>query len=146
MVAALGDLTSGPVRPRLRDRMLESPEGRQILKERPRINSHTVDMNKLALLPAGTFGHAYVTWLERCGVTPDTREPVCFPSLNYGFNRPCAATHATAELAPSPPTCLLSTQHDEGYLRLPLCISHRVPYMIGLSAWILHGLLLRAQL
>ena len=76
MVAALGDLTSGPVLPRLRDRMLESPEGREILKERPRINSETVDMNKLALLPEGTFGNAYITWLERCGVTPDTREPV----------------------------------------------------------------------
>ena len=50
--------------------------GRQILKDRPRINSDTVDMNKLALLPEGTFGNAYVTWLERCGVTPDTREPV----------------------------------------------------------------------
>lgn len=76
MVAALGDLTSGPVLPRLRDRMLASVEGRRILKERPRVNSETVDMNTLALLPEGTFGNAYVTWLERCGVTPDTREPV----------------------------------------------------------------------
>ncbi|TFK92696.1 ubiquinone biosynthesis protein COQ4 mitochondrial [Polyporus arcularius HHB13444] len=90
MVAALGDLTSGPVLPRLRDTMLESPEGRQILKERPRINTHTVDMNKLALLPEGTFGHAYVTWLERCGVTPDTREPVHYvddPELAYVMQR-----------------------------------------------------------
>lgn len=79
MVAALGDLTSGPVLPRLRDAMLESAEGRQILKERPRVNSETVDMNKLAMLPEGTFGNAYVTWLERCGVTPDTREPVSTP-------------------------------------------------------------------
>ncbi|KAI0787599.1 coenzyme Q biosynthesis protein Coq4-domain-containing protein [Fomes fomentarius] len=90
MVAALGDLTSGPVLPRLRDRMLESPEGRQILKERPRINSETLDMNKLALLPEGTFGNAYVTWLERCGVTPDTREPVHYvddPELAYVMQR-----------------------------------------------------------
>ena len=68
MVAALGDLTSCPVVPRLRDAMLDSAEGRQILKDRPRINSDTVDMNKLALLPEGTFGNAYVTWLERCNV------------------------------------------------------------------------------
>lgn len=80
MVAALGDVTSGPVLPRLRDAMLESAEGRRILKDRPRVNSKTVDMNKLALLPEGTFGHAYITWLERCGVTPDTREPVRLPS------------------------------------------------------------------
>lgn len=57
--------------------MLEDPEGRQILKDRPRVNSQTVDMDKLAQHPEGTFGRAYVTWLERCGVTPDTREPVC---------------------------------------------------------------------
>lgn len=76
MVAAVGDLSAGPVLPRLRDRMLASPEGRKILMERPRINTTTVDMDKLALLPEGTFGNAYVTWLERCGVTPDTREPV----------------------------------------------------------------------
>ena len=40
------------------------------------MNSKTVDMDKLSLLPEGSFGKAYVTWLERCGVTPDTREPV----------------------------------------------------------------------
>lgn len=77
MVATLGETTAGPALPRLRDIMLESPEGRRILKERPRVTSTTVDMNALAKLPEGTFGHTYVTWLERCGVTPDTRAPVC---------------------------------------------------------------------
>lgn len=76
MVAALGETTAGPALPRLRDTMLSSPEGRRILKERPRVNSSTIDMNQLALYPEGTFGRAYITWLERCGVTPDTREPV----------------------------------------------------------------------
>ena len=76
MVAALGETTAGPALPRLRDAMLSSPEGRRILKERPRINSNTIDMNRLARYPEGTFGRAYITWLERCGVTPDTREPV----------------------------------------------------------------------
>lgn len=59
--------------------MLASPEGRRILKDRPRVNSTTVDMDKLAQLRDGTLGKAYVTWLERCGVTPDTREPVSLP-------------------------------------------------------------------
>lgn len=81
MIAALGDLTSGPVLPRLRDRMLETPEGRQILRDRPKVNSQTVDMDKLSLLPENSFGRAYVTWLERCGVTPDTREPVRIYSI-----------------------------------------------------------------
>ncbi len=76
MVAALGETTAGPALPRLRDRMLETAEGRQILRERPRVNSSTVDMQALSALPEGTFGRSYITWLDRCGVTPDTREPV----------------------------------------------------------------------
>jgi ubiquinone biosynthesis protein COQ4 len=76
MVAALGETTAGCSLPRLRDIMLESAEGRKILKKRPRVNSSTIDMSELARHPEGTFGRAYVTWLDRCGVTPDTREPV----------------------------------------------------------------------
>ncbi|TFK27457.1 ubiquinone biosynthesis protein COQ4, mitochondrial [Coprinopsis marcescibilis] len=90
MVAALGETTAGPTVSWLRDHMLASTEGRQILKERPRINTSTVDMDKLAQLPDGTFGKAYITWLERCGVTPDTREPVHYiddPELAYVMQR-----------------------------------------------------------
>ncbi|KAF8176133.1 ubiquinone biosynthesis protein COQ4, mitochondrial [Mycena galopus ATCC 62051] len=90
MVAALGETTAGPSLPRLRDIMLASEEGRQILKDRPRINSRTVDLAKLAQLPEGTLGRAYITWLERCGVTPDTREPVHYiddPELAYVMQR-----------------------------------------------------------
>ena len=76
MIAALGETTAGSSLPRLRDLMLESAEGRRILKERPRVNSNTINMDRLAQYSEGTFGRAYVTWLERCGVTPDTREPV----------------------------------------------------------------------
>ncbi|KAH9990444.1 ubiquinone biosynthesis protein Coq4 [Russula vinacea] len=90
MVAALGETTAGPVLPRLLDRMLESAEGRRILRERPRINTSTIDMTALARLPENTFGHTYVTWLERCGVTPDTRDPVQYiddPELAYVMQR-----------------------------------------------------------
>ena len=76
LVAALGETTAiGPVLPKLRDRMLDSAEGRRVLKTRPRINTRSVDMQKLALLPENTLGHTYVKWLERCEVTPDSREP-----------------------------------------------------------------------
>lgn len=92
MVAAVGDLSAGPVLPRLRDAMLASKEGRSILKERPRISTKTVDLNRLAALPEGTIGRAYVSWLERCGVTPDTREPVrlvfCYFVLSYTCSCP----------------------------------------------------------
>jgi len=90
MVAALGETTAGPSLSYMRDAMLESAEGRRVLKERPRVNSKTIDMDKLAQYPEGTFGRAYVTWLERCGVTPDTREPVHYiadPELAYVMQR-----------------------------------------------------------
>ncbi|KAL1753515.1 coenzyme Q biosynthesis protein Coq4-domain-containing protein [Schizophyllum commune] len=90
MVATLAETTAGPSLPRLRDIMLKSEEGRQILKERPRINTHTVDMEALDKMPEGSFGKSYVTWLHRCGVTPDTRAPVQYiedPELAYVMQR-----------------------------------------------------------
>jgi len=90
MVAAVGETTAGPALPRLRDRMLVSEEGRRILKDRPRINSSSIDMSALSRLPEGTFGRAYINWLERCGVTPDTRTPVRYiddPELAYVMQR-----------------------------------------------------------
>ncbi|KAF5313807.1 hypothetical protein D9758_017920 [Tetrapyrgos nigripes] len=90
MVAALGETTAGPALPRLRDIMLQSPEGTRILRERPRINTSTVDMQALARLPEGTFGRMYITWLERTGVTPDSRDPVHYiddPELTYVMQR-----------------------------------------------------------
>lgn len=77
MIAVLGETTAGPFLPRLRNQMLASPSGRDILRERPRITSTTVDMAALRKLPDGSFGRAYADWLEWCKVTPDTRDPVC---------------------------------------------------------------------
>lgn len=76
MVAALGETTAGSSLTRLRDMMLDSPEGRRILKDRPRISSKTLDLERLQTLPDGTFGREYTRWLEVCNVTPDSREPV----------------------------------------------------------------------
>lgn len=90
MVAACGETTAGPTLVKLRDTMLESPEGRRILKEMPRINSQTLDWEKLRSLPENTFGRAYVRWLDACKVTPDSREPVgsfystlCIPDAHH---------------------------------------------------------------
>ena len=92
MVAALGETTAGPSLSHLRDIMLDSAEGRQILKERPRVNSETVDMDRLARFPQGSFGLAYHTWLQRCGVTPDTREPVRIPLPPRRIDNPSCFT------------------------------------------------------
>lgn len=90
MIATLGETTAGPALPRMREHMLSSAEGRRVLRARPRVTSDTVDMAALAQLPEGTFGRAYVRWLERCGVTPDTRDPVRYiadPELAYVMQR-----------------------------------------------------------
>ncbi|KAF8754373.1 Ubiquinone biosynthesis protein COQ4 -like protein, mitochondrial [Rhizoctonia solani] len=75
MVAALGETTAGSALPDF---------------DRPRVNTNTVDMVTLAKMPIGSWGHTYVTWLDRCGVTPDTREPVHYiddPELAYVMTR-----------------------------------------------------------
>ncbi|KAF9194737.1 Ubiquinone biosynthesis protein [Haplosporangium sp. Z 767] len=78
MVAALGETTGGIFLERIRDQMLQDPEGRRILRERPTITSESMQLNKLRELPDGTFGREYVRFLDDQQVTPDTREPVHF--------------------------------------------------------------------
>lgn len=77
MVAACGEATAQPffIR-RLRDRMLTSPDGRRILRDRPRITSKTMSLEKLRQLPENSVGRTYAMWLDREGVTPDTRDAV----------------------------------------------------------------------
>lgn len=45
--------------------MESSPEGLEILKQRPRINSRTVDLERLKTLPEGTLGKIYSNFLEK---------------------------------------------------------------------------------
>lgn len=56
--------------------MLSSPTGRRILRDRPRITSRTMSVIKLRSLAENTVGRAYVDWLDREGVSPDTRDGV----------------------------------------------------------------------
>ncbi|EJU04852.1 ubiquinone biosynthesis protein COQ4 mitochondrial [Dacryopinax primogenitus] len=90
MVAALGETTGQCALPGLLDKMLSSPEGRRVLKARPRVNTDTVSLPSLRALPANTFGNTYVSWLDRTGVTPDTRSQVHYindPELAYVMQR-----------------------------------------------------------
>ncbi|KAG1179029.1 hypothetical protein G6F70_004393 [Rhizopus microsporus] len=91
MVATLGETTGHLFLTRIRDQMLQSDEGRRILRERPVINTKTINFDKLKEECApGTFGHAYVSWLKGEGVTPDTRCEVQFvddEELAYVMNR-----------------------------------------------------------
>jgi ubiquinone biosynthesis protein COQ4 len=76
MIATLSETTAGPFLVKLRDEMLKTESGRLLLKERPRITTKTIDMAALRAMPDGSFGRAYVDWLDWCKVTPDTRDPV----------------------------------------------------------------------
>ncbi|CEJ56921.1 Putative Ubiquinone biosynthesis protein coq4, mitochondrial [Penicillium brasilianum] len=77
LIAALGEATATPYFIyRLRDAMLSDPTGRRILRDRPRITSETLQMSYLRTLPENSVGRTYATWLDREGVSPDTRDNV----------------------------------------------------------------------
>lgn len=77
LIAALGETTATPFFIyRLRDVMLASSTGRRILRDRPRITSQTLPLERLRGLPKNTLGYVYVSWLDREGVSPDTRDRV----------------------------------------------------------------------
>ncbi|KAA6408316.1 MAG: ubiquinone biosynthesis mitochondrial [Lasallia pustulata] len=86
LIAALGESTATPYFIyRLRDAMLSSPTGRRILRDRPRITSQTMSMPHLRTLPSNCVGRAYASWLDREGVSPDTRD-----SVKYIDDEECA--------------------------------------------------------
>jgi ubiquinone biosynthesis protein COQ4 len=91
LIAALGEATAQPYFIyRLRDAMLSSSTGRRILRDRPRITSQTLNLEYLRSLPENTVGRAYVTWLDREGVSPDTRDTVRYiddPECAYVMQR-----------------------------------------------------------
>jgi ubiquinone biosynthesis protein COQ4 len=79
LIAALGEATATPYFIyRLRDAMLSNPTGRRILRDRPRITSQTMSLTYLRTLPDNSVGRTYAAWLEREGVSPDTRDSVKF--------------------------------------------------------------------
>ncbi|KAJ5510768.1 Coenzyme Q biosynthesis Coq4 [Penicillium expansum] len=86
LIAALGEATATPFFIyRLRDAMLSDPTGRRILRDRPRITSQTLKMTHLRTLPENSVGRTYAKWLDREGVSPDTRD-----NVKYIDNEECA--------------------------------------------------------
>lgn len=78
MIACLGETTGEPAARYILNKMQSSTEGSQILKEQPRINTRTVNIEELGKLPKETLGRAYSDFLVRNNVTPDSRLPVQF--------------------------------------------------------------------
>ncbi|KAK4192595.1 putative ubiquinone biosynthesis protein coq-4 [Podospora australis] len=86
LIAAFAEATATPYFIyRLRDAMLSSPTGRRILRDRPRITSTSLNLPYLRSLPENTVGRTYITWLDREGVSPDTRS-----SVRYIDDEECA--------------------------------------------------------
>lgn len=56
--------------------MLADPTGRRILRDRPRITSQSLNMDRLRSMPDNTVGREYAAWLDKEGVSPDTRAQV----------------------------------------------------------------------
>lgn len=64
MIACLGETTGIEALQKTLQLMKDSPEGSQILDERPRINSKTIDLDALGRQPSDTFGYAYKKFLD----------------------------------------------------------------------------------
>lgn len=90
-IVGLGESTAIPsVLKKLQKQMLDDSTGRKILRERPRITSTSLDLDYLRLLPENTVGNTYIRWLDREGVSPDTRVPVKYiddEELAYIYQR-----------------------------------------------------------
>jgi ubiquinone biosynthesis protein COQ4 len=90
-IVALGESTAiTPILRQIQSQMLSDPIGRQILRERPRITSTSLNLEYLRNLPEESVGNTYVKWLDREGVSPDTRVPVKFiddEELAYIYQR-----------------------------------------------------------
>ncbi|KAF2752345.1 coenzyme Q biosynthesis protein-like protein Coq4 [Sporormia fimetaria CBS 119925] len=77
LIAAFGEATAQPYFiTQLRNSMLLHPTGRRILRDRPRLTSTSLNVPHLRSLPKNTVGYAYAEWLDREGVSPDTRAAV----------------------------------------------------------------------
>ncbi|XP_055614231.1 uncharacterized protein LOC129760596 [Uranotaenia lowii] len=90
MIACLGETTGVSALENIRQQMKQSEEGQQILKDKPRINTHTVSLEKLRSLPENSFGSHYVRFLDQYEITPDSRMEVRFmddPELAYVMTR-----------------------------------------------------------
>ena len=91
LIATFGEMTMQPYfAERLRKEMLSDRTGRLILREKPRITSKSINVEALRKYAPNTLGKTYVDWLDREGVTPDTRLPVRYiddPECAYVMQR-----------------------------------------------------------
>ncbi|KAL2316184.1 Ubiquinone biosynthesis protein coq4, mitochondrial [Schizosaccharomyces pombe] len=79
MISVLGDASGQPFfLHRLLNKMLVDKTGREILKDKPRMTSKSLNLPFLRTLPPNTLGKIYVDWIDKEHVGPDTRSPTRF--------------------------------------------------------------------
>lgn len=83
-VARLGDVTSGPVLGRLRDRMRATEEGAQLLRDRPSLKDARILDALAASAPEHSLGRAYVDFMRGCDLDPLSRADVRYGTVSKG--------------------------------------------------------------
>ncbi len=88
-VFLLGLALNAPFFPRLFARIAGSDAGDRLLRERPTIDSKTVDFERLRALPKTTLGGAYARYLDDNGLDPDLFQapPGLPPLVSYVAQR-----------------------------------------------------------
>ena len=76
MVGVLGEATGRVALERVRRDLQKTESGLTLLRERPVVDSKTINGEALRSLAKGTFGQEYGLFLERYGFDPDDRTPV----------------------------------------------------------------------
>ena len=110
--------------------MLESEEGREILRDRPRVSSDLLP--QLSSLPPQTLGHQYSTFMARHSLSPDSRAEVMFvdcPELRYVMTRYREThdlTHCLLDQQPRMVGEVLVKWVEALQFRLPMCVGGAV--------------------
>jgi len=126
MVAVNGEVTGTLALKYMRDRFLQTEEGRQILQDKPRINGAT--LAALENQPPDTVGGVYFAFMNRYKLSPDDRDAVQFvddPQLAYVMTR-YRETHDLTHAVLGMPTNMLGEVLvkwvEASQTRLPMCI------------------------
>jgi ubiquinone biosynthesis protein COQ4 len=121
------EITGRPKYRRLLAEVMDSPEGRELLRDRPELRSDMVDYPALGRLPPDTLGARYVHHLESNGITADyqaapTRH-VQDPDMAYlmrRFRQTHDVGHALLELGTQGHEEVIIHAFSWGQLRLPV--------------------------
>jgi len=63
-LGVFGETSGGLALEKMHEKMLASAEGQSVLKDKPRINTKTVNLDHLRGLPPNSLGRAYLKFLE----------------------------------------------------------------------------------